>query len=168
LRATLLAPRGELLRAAQGDEILIAQLVLIRKAMRAVLRQGVEDRPLIKHYRQLEDYLRFAQGCAIIEQMRILYLDAGNRLLREEIPSQGTIDESPFYVREIIRRGLELGAAGLILVHNHPSEIAEPSTSDKVVTRRIASAARELGMSVLDQLIDTRSEVFSFRAAGLL
>lgn len=157
-----------MLRAARGDEALVAQLVLIRQAMRTVLRQGVEDRPLIEHYSQLQDYLRFAQGCAITEQVRILYLDTGNRLLREEIPSQGTIDESPFYVREIVRRGLELGAAGLILVHNHPSEIAEPSVSDKAVTRRIAGAARELGMSVLDHLIVTRSEVFSFRAEGLL
>jgi DNA repair protein RadC len=168
LRATLLAPKGEILRAAQGDTVLVAQLVLIRQAMRWTLRQGIDDRPLIKHYAELQDYLRFTQGGERTEQMRILYLDTGNRLLREEVPSQGTIDECPVYVREIIRRGLELGAASLILVHNHPSDLAEPSRADKELTRRIAAAARELGMSVLDHLIVTRGEVFSFRAEGLL
>ncbi|HWU95746.1 MAG TPA: DNA repair protein RadC [Sphingomonas sp.] len=168
LRATLLAPRAELLRACDGNTELAAQLVLIRQAMRAVLRQGVESRPVIKHYRDLQDYLRLAQGNETTERLRILYLDSGNRLLREEVPQRGTIDECACYVREIIRRALELGAAGLILVHNHPSDIAAPSRGDKVLTSEIAAAARTLGIGVLDHLIVTRSEVFSFRAEGLL
>lgn len=90
----------------RGDAALIAQLILIRQTMRRTLRQGVDDRPLIKHYAGLQDYLCFAQGCEITE----------------------------------------LGAAGLILVHNHPSEIAEPSSGDKAMTRRAAAAARELCM----------------------
>lgn len=156
------------MRAAQGDKALVAQLVLIRQAMRWTLRQGVEDRPLINHYADLQDYLRFAQGAALTEQMRILYLDTGNRLLREEVSAQGTIDECPVYVREIVRRGLELGAAGLILIHNHPSDLAEPSRADKQLTRQVAAAAHSLGIRVLDHLIVTRGAVFSFRAEGLL
>lgn len=152
----------------QGDAELTARLVTIRRAMRRTLRQGIEDRPVIKHYTDLKAYLRFAQGGEITEQMRILYLDTGNRLLREEVPAQGTIDECPVYVREIVRRGLELGAAGLILVHNHPSDIAEPSRADKELTQQVAAAARTLGMRVLDHLIVTRAEVFSFRSEGLL
>lgn len=157
-----------MLRAAQGDRTIVAQLVLVHQAMRWILRQGIEDRPLIMHYEDLRDYLRFAQGCERTEQMRILYLDSGNRLLREEIPSRGTIDECPVYVREIVGRGLELGAAGLILVHNHPSEQVEPSRADKGLTQQVAAAARSLGMRVLDHLIVTRADVFSFRAEGLL
>ena len=156
------------MRAAQGDTALVAQLVLIRQAMRWTLRQAVEDRPLINHYAALQDYLRFAQGSALTEQMRILYLDTGNRLLREEVPARGTIDECPVHVREIVRRSLELGAAGLILVHNHPSDVAEPSRADKQLTRQVAAAAHSLGIRVLDHLIVTRGAVFSFRAEGLL
>lgn len=152
----------------QGDEELAARLVLIRQAMRRVLRQGFEDRPVIKHYADLKDYLRFAQGSEITEQMRILYLDTRNRLLREEVAAQGTIDECPAYVREIVRRGLEIGAVGMILVHNHPSEIAEPSRADKELTQQVAAAARTLGMRVLDHLIVTSADVFSFRGQGLL
>lgn len=152
----------------QGDAELTDRLVTIRQAMGRALRQGIEDRPVIKHYADLKDYLRFAQGSEITEQMRILYLDTGNRLLREEVPAQGTIDECPVYVREIVRRGLELGAAGLILVHNHPSEQAEPSRADDGLTQQVVAAARCLGMRVLDHLIVTRAEVFSFRAEGLL
>ncbi len=152
----------------QGDAELTDRLVTIRQVMGRALRQGIEDRPIIRHYADLEAYLRFAQGGEITEQMRILYLDTGNRLLREEVPAQGTIDECPVYVREIVRRGLELGAAGLILVHNHPSEIAEPSRADKELTQRVAAAARTLGMRVLDHLIVTGGDVFSFRGHGLL
>ena len=156
------------MRATQGDKMLVAHLALIRQAMRWTLRKGVEDRPLIRHHADLQDYLRFAQGSALTEEMRILYLDAGHRLLREEVPAQGTIDECPVYVREIVRRGLELGAAGLILVHNHPSGRAEPSRADEELTRQVVLGARTLGMCVLDHLIVTRSTVFSFRAEGLL
>lgn len=168
LRATLFASATEIARATRGDAELTAYLTLVRQTMRWTLRQHLDDRPLIADHAALTDYLRFAQGAEAVEIFRILYLDTGNRLIREEIVSRGTVDEARVYVREIIRRALELGATRLILVHNHPSGLAAPSIGDKAVTRRIAEAGRGFDIHVLEHLIVTTGGFFSFRAEGLL
>lgn len=168
LQAVLLAPSKELVLATGGDTELVAHLVTIRRAMHWTLRRRLDDRPLIKSFGALQEYLRFAQGAETTERFRILYLDTGHRLLREEVESQGTVDESAVYVREVVRRALELGASGLILVHNHPSGVAEPSNGDKGVTRALSNAARCFGIQVLDHLIVTRGGWYSFRGEGLL
>jgi DNA repair protein RadC len=168
LSATLLAPPAEIDRASGNDRSLRDHLVLIRQAMRWTLRQRIDDRVPITDHAALQDYLRFVQGSETSEQFRILYLDSGNRLIREEIAARGTVDEAPVYVRQVVVRALEVGAAGIILVHNHPSGIAEPSPGDKAITRQIVTAMRTVGMQVLEHLIVTRGGFFSFRAGGLL
>ena len=98
----------------------------------------------------------------------MLFLDSGQRLLRDEIMTRGTLTEAPIYPREIMRRALELGAAGLILAHNHPSGDATPSGADKAMTHRVASAGRELGVTLHDHFIVAGPNWVSFQAEGWL
>lgn len=145
-----------------------AYLVAVRRALTALLRAELDDRPIIDSVRALSDYLRLVQGAEQIEVVRAFYLNGGQRLLHEEVAAMGTVDEAPIYVREIVRRALDLGAAGLVLVHNHPSGNASPSQHDLDLTRRLAAACRTMGVSLFDHLIVTATGCFSFRAEGLL
>jgi DNA repair protein RadC len=116
----------------------------------------------------LIDYLRAVQAFAPSEQMRVLFLNARNMLIRDELMGQGTLDEVPLWPREVLRRSLELNAAGVILVHNHPSGDHAPSEADVRMTLRFASAARELGVLLHDHYIFSPAGHSSFRALGLL
>ena len=102
------------------------------------------------------------------EAFRIIFLDRKNRLITDEVQQRGTIDHTPVYPREVVKRALELGATALILVHNHPSGDATPSKADIEMTKQIAAAAEPLGIVLHDHLIMTRAEESSFRALGLL
>jgi DNA repair protein RadC len=168
LRGVLTASRGEVRRTVPGQEAVAAHLGAVRRAMMSVLRSNLDDRPIIDGGRALGDYLRFVQGSEQVEVVRILYLNLGKRLLREEVAARGTVDEAPVYVREIVRRALELGATGLVLVHNHPSGDASPSRSDLDLTRRLAAATGTMGVTLFDHMIVTSTGCLSFRAEGLL
>ena len=102
------------------------------------------------------------------EQFRILFLDTKNTLIADEEQAKGTIDHVPVYPREVVKRALELNAASLILVHNHPSGDPTPSPADIAMTGQIDAAAQALGISVHDHLIIGKSTELSFRAEGLL
>ena len=92
-----------------------------------------------------------------IEQFRILFLDKKNRLIADEVQQKGTVDHTPVYPREVIKRSLELGATALILVHNHPSGDPSPSTADVQMTRQIIDVAKPLGITVHDHIIIGKS-----------
>ena len=116
----------------------------------------------------LVDYLRAVQAFAPSEQMRVLFLNARNALIRDEVMGSGTLDEVPFWSREVLRRSLELNAAGVILVHNHPSGDHSPSEADVRMTLRFAEAGKELGVLLHDHFIFSPAGHSSFRALGLL
>jgi DNA repair protein RadC len=164
----LSAPQHDILRVLKGDSQVADHLAAIRDGMLWALKQPIEERPLLAHDVAVMDYLRLAHGFARTEAVRVLYLDSGNRLLGDEVAAQGTVGEATIYVREIIRRALELRASGLILAHNHPSGIAEPSDSDMQVTHSIAHAGKPLGIRLLDHILVSRRGAFSFRALGHL
>jgi DNA repair protein RadC len=126
------------------------------------------DRPLLSSTKALFAYLRSTMGSLTVEAVHVLFLDAGLRLIRHEPMFRGTISECPFYAREVVRRGLELGAASLILVHNHPSGDPTPSGDDRKRTRDLIDAARLFDIQVVDHLIIARSECRSMRAMGYL
>lgn len=113
------------------------------------------------------DYCRAAMGHDKREAFRIMFLDRKNRLITDEVQQCGTVDHTPVYPREVVKRALELGATALILVHNHPSGDATPSRADIEMTKKIA-AAEPLGIVLHDHLIITRSEEASFRTMGLI
>ena len=111
-------------------------------------------------------YLRSRSGHSRNEELRILYLGAKNHLIHEQV-FPGTIDEAPFLIREILRRGLDVGAASIVLAHNHPSGEAVASEADCEMTRQLIRAGYEVGISVVDHIIVTRTGSLSFRLSGL-
>ncbi len=164
----LLAGNGALREVLGDDEQTLQFLYAVRRAMLYALRAPIEDRPLLNNKQALFDYLQAVQGFATVEHARAIFLDSGNHLLREELVAEGTVDEIDLHVRMVIGRALELGAAGLILVHNHPSGDPTPSQGDRTVTRRLASAGQLMDVHLLDHLIIGRGRHFSFREAGFL
>lgn len=155
--------------SAEGlSDTSIATLKLVQAGALRLGRQRVLDRPVLSSWTALIDYLRAAMAHEANEQFRLLFLDRKNALIAEEIQARGTVDHTPVYVREVVKRTLELGATALILVHNHPSGDPTPSRADIEMTREIARAAAPLGVTVHDHIIIGRGEPSSLRALGLL
>jgi DNA repair protein RadC len=151
-----------------GSREVAAYLNMIQQVSIRTLRADVLSGPILSTSEAVISYLRFLMGSSENEQLRILYLDGQNGLLREEVIATGSMQQVPVHSRSIIRQALNLGATALILVHNHPSGSAEPSSQDIEVTHRLAKIARELEVTVHDHLIVTRSSVTSLRARGLI
>ncbi len=143
-------------------------LKAIRETALRMLHSEIEKKPMLASWQALLDYLRADMAYGAIERVRILYLDSKNTLLRDEIASEGTIDEAAVHVREIIRRAMELGAAGIILVHNHPTGDPKPSRADIQLTRDIIEAGRRLKIVVHDHVIIGTEGHASMRALGLM
>jgi DNA repair protein RadC len=99
------------------------------------------------------DYCRAAQAFAEKEQFRILFLDKRNQLIADEVQQEGTVDHTPVYPREVVKRALELSATAIILVHNHPSGDPTPSQADIEMTKQVASVAKPLGVLLYDHII---------------
>lgn len=167
LAAVLAAPARRLL-AAGGCPRAANGLPAVRHAMLRSLESALDDKPLLSSTEALLAYLRSTLGPLAAEAVHVLFLDATLRLIRHEPMFRGTISECPFYAREVVRRGLELGAASLILVHNHPSGDPTPSSDDRRRTRDLIEAARLFDIQVVDHLIITRTDCRSMRAMGYL
>lgn len=158
---------------AQLREFDIDQRTLVHfKAMREVGRRlaerKVKDMPVLTNWQQLIDYCHAALAHEKTEQFRILFLDRKNVLIADEVQQRGTIDHTPVYPREVVKRALALNAAALILVHNHPSGDPKPSRDDIEMTREIKTAAEALGITIHDHLVIGRKGHASFRSLGLL
>ncbi len=149
-------------------ETTIATLKATQAAALHLSRAQLLEEPILSSWQALLDYCRAAMGHDRTEAFRILFLDRRNRLIKDEVQQRGTVDHTPVYPREVVKRALELGATALILVHNHPSGDATPSQADIEMTKKIAAAADPLGIVLHDHLIMTRSEEASFKAMGLL
>ena len=132
------------------------------------LRQPALERANLREWPGLLDYLSAKLAYQTVEQVWALYVDSRVRLIKEELHATGAVDEAAIYVRELLKRALELSAAGLFVVHNHPSGDPKPSRADVARTRELAAGARGLGIDVHDHLIIGREGVSSMRAAGLL
>jgi DNA repair protein RadC len=126
------------------------------------------NRNIIGSWGALLEYLKFNMGNLQIEQFRILFLNKKNSLIADEIMATGTIDQTPVYPREIIKRILVHEAGAIILVHNHPSGSAKPSTSDIELTVQIVNACKTVNVSVHDHVIIGRGEYYSFKTNMLL
>jgi DNA repair protein RadC len=131
-------------------------------------RQNISQQPVLNSWQRIVDYCRAAMAHDIKEQFRLLFLNRKNLLLFDEVHQSGTIDHAAVYPREVVKRALEVGAGALILVHNHPSGDARPSTADIDLTRAIVAACQPLDIAVHDHLIIGKSDVASFKNLGLL
>lgn len=146
----------------------IAQLSSIRQTIERVLTEQVEARPILSAWEQLGDYLRFKLAFEQVEQVRVLFLNVRNFLIADELHASGDIDSAHVHVRQIITRALELRAAAIILVHNHPSGDPTASRSDIEITRAIMAAGKQLGIAVHDHVIVGAFGLVSMRAKGLI
>lgn len=140
----------------------------MRDALLHCLRLPLSRRPVITTSQQLLDYLRADMANLITERFRALFLTSQNELMADDLVWDGTVGEAPSYPREIVKRALEVGATGILLVHNHPSGNHQPSKGDVEATRRIVEAARIMGICVHDHIIISRGGWSSFRRLGLL
>ena len=163
------APEPRLLEVAGMGEASITQLKLIRAAAALRLLQGqLMAKPILASWNAVIDYVKAAQAFAEREQFRILFLDKRNQLIADEVQQEGTVDHTPVYIREVVKRALELSATAIILVHNHPSGDPTPSRADIEMTRQIVDAARPLGIAVHDHIIVGRQGHVSFRGLKLI
>ena len=149
-------------------EATAADLKIIEAAGRRLARGAVSERQVLGSWRDVIDYCRAAMAFADREEFRLLFLDKRNFLIADEIQGVGTIDHTPVYPREVVRRALELGATALILVHNHPSGDPTPSTADIKVTLDIVAIAKPMGIQVHDHIIVGRNGHASFRGLKLI
>ena len=167
---------GEVLSAAPealqqvrgvGESSAVA-LKLVRAAGLRLASQQVMNRNVISSWEALLDYCKAAMGYEKVEQLRVLYLDRKNVLMADEVQQRGTVDHTPLYPREVVKRALELGASALILVHNHPSGDATPSRDDIAMTKEVRDAAEKLGIALHDHVIIGKGAHVSFKSLGLL
>jgi len=128
----------------------------------------VLERPVLASWKQVLDYCRAAMGFEAKEQFRILFLDKRNQVIADEVQQEGTVDHTPVYVREVVKRALELSATAIVLVHNHPSGDPTPSRADIEMTKQIIAAAKPLGVVVHDHSIVGKQGHASFRGLGLI
>ena len=149
-------------------EVSAAALKAVALAARRMARSEVRQKPVLGSWQALLDYLAIDMAHLTIERVRVLYLDARNRLILDHMAQEGTIDEAAIHPREVVKKALEVGATALILVHNHPSGNPEPSRADIQITARIAEAGRLLGITVHDHVIVGREGHVSLKAKGLI
>lgn len=145
-----------------------AFLSTVHDAMQHALRARLLHGPVLPGSEALANYLAVTIGHLPSEQVRVLFLDARNRLIRDETVAQGSIDRTPIYPREILKRALELGSAALILVHNHPTGDLTPSDADLHATAKIIEAGAALDIAIHDHVIVGPSGWASLRALGFL
>ncbi|WP_311270826.1 DNA repair protein RadC [Sphingobium sp. WCS2017Hpa-17] len=150
-----------------GDTSVAAIKIVQATALR-MLRNDVAARPVLASWQALLDYLRADMAYLSVERVRVLHLNSRNMLIRDDHMGDGSIDQAAIYVREVIKRAMELGSAALILVHNHPSGDPSPSRQDIDITRQIVEAGKRLGIAVHDHIIMAASGHTSLRAQGLL
>lgn len=167
---------GEVLSASADElslvegvgEAAIVAIAVVREAARRLAATQIADKPLLSSFDALLEYCRTHISHAKIEEFHLLFLDTKNRLLKHERQGVGTVDQAPVYVREVLRRALELGASNMIMLHNHPSGDPTPSRADIEITNRVIEAGQPLGVKVHDHLIIGKSGHVSLKSKGLI
>jgi DNA repair protein RadC len=145
-----------------------AALKIVAIAARRLARARVQEQPVLGSWQALIDYLTIDMAHLTKERVRVLYLNAQNRLILDHLASEGSVDEAAIHPREVVKKALEIGATAMILVHNHPSGSPQPSRADIQITNRIAEAGRLLGITVHDHIVIGREGHVSLKAQGLI
>lgn len=167
--AELVAADADEIRKVTGaKDATVAALKVVQAAALRMSRTDLIGKPVLGSWRQLLDYCHAAMAREMREQFRVLYLDRKNTLIADEVQATGTVDHTPVYPREVVKRALDLGASALILVHNHPSGDPTPSAGDIEMTAEIRDAAVRLGIALHDHVIIGRKGHVSFKSRGLL
>jgi DNA repair protein RadC len=164
----VIAAPVERLRQFGLSDNAITALKVVETAAVKLSKAQVIGRTVLSSWEALVDYCSAKIAHSQTEEFHVLFLDRKNSLILDEAQSKGTVDHTPVYPREVLKRALELGACALILVHNHPSGDPTPSRGDILMTREIAAAAKALKIEVHDHLVIGRGKHASFKALGLL
>ncbi len=146
----------------------IAAFRLVREIACRMAGAEVRRRPVLSNWQALIAYLQTAMAGEQVEQFRILFLDTKNNLIADEVQQRGTVNHTPVYPREVIKRALILNASALIVVHNHPSGDPKPSREDIEMTRELKAAAKSLEIELHDHVVIGHGTHASFRSLGLL
>lgn len=162
------APDERLAEVSGVGDAVITELKLVRTAALRIMKGEIMERPALDSWSAVLGYCRAAMGFQNKEQFRILFLDKRNRIIADEVQQEGTVDHTPVYVREVVKRALELSATAIILVHNHPSGDPAPSRADIEMTKQITASAGSLGIVVHDHIIVGKDGYASFRELNLI
>lgn len=162
------APPERLKEVRGAGDAVITELKLVHGAALKLVQGSMLNRQLLSSWSAVLEYCRASMAYHDKEQVRILFLDRKNRLIGDEVQQEGTIDHTPVYPREIVKRALELAASAIILVHNHPSGDPTPSRADIDMTKQIVESAQQLGITVHDHIIVGRDGHASFKGLGLM
>ncbi len=162
------APRERLMEIKGVGEVAADELKLVQAAALRLAKGEMIKRKNLSTASAILDYCRSAMAFEEREQFRLIFLDKKNNLIADEVQQQGTIDHTPVYIREVVKRSLELGASALILLHNHPSGDPTPSIADIEMTKKIIVAAEKVSIMVHDHLIIGRNGHVSLCSLGVL
>jgi DNA repair protein RadC len=148
--------------------ISVVALKMVQEAAQRLLRPKLKTNDMISSWNVLVDYLTAKAAYGSTEQFRVIYLDRKNKLIADEAQQKGTVDHTPVYPREVVKRALELNASAVIICHNHPSGDPTPSSADIDMTRKVKEALGSVGITLHDHVIVSRGGPLSFRSKGLL
>lgn len=162
------APPARLAETKGIGEAAIIALKTARAGALAFMRDEVLERPILNAWDKVVAYCRADMGYDDAERFRILFLNNRNVLIADEVQQRGTVNHTPVYPREVVKRALELGATAIVMVHNHPSGDTTPSTADIEMTRLVRDATAPLGVTLHDHFIVGRGEHCSMKALGLI
>lgn len=167
--ASVIRADASALHAIDGvHDATIAALKVIQASAEALLREEMRARPVVQSWTALLDYCRLRLGHKSHEEFHILFLDQKFGVIADEMQQRGTVNHSPVYPREVAKRALEMGATGIIIVHNHPSGDVTPSQADIEITKQVQRAVGALNIRLHDHLIISAKGHFSFKSHGLL
>jgi DNA repair protein RadC len=167
--AEVIAAPGQRLAEIKGvGEAVIAELKIVQAAASRIARDQIKGKPVLSSWTAVLDYCRTVMAFAEKEELRILFLDKRNQVIADERQQVGTVDHTPVYPREVVKRALELSASAVILVHNHPSGDPTPSRADIQMTQSIVEIGKSLGIAVHDHIIVGKDGHASFRALKLI
>lgn len=167
--AEVISASVERLREVEGmGEAAVVELKVVQAAALKLSQARVLNRPVLRSWAKVVEYCTASMAYGDTEQFRVLFLDHKHTLVADEVQQKGTVNHTPVYPREVVKRALDLGASGIVLVHNHPSGDPTPSRADIDMTKEIEDAGRGLKIQLIDHLVIGRGAHVSFRQAGLI
>lgn len=167
--AEVISAPVERLREVEGlGEAAVVELKIVQSAALKLSQARVLNRPVLRSWAKVVEYCTASMAYSGTEQFRVLFLDHKHTLVADEVQQKGTVNHTPVYPREVVKRALDLGASGIVLVHNHPSGDPTPSRADIDMTKEIEDAGRALKIQLIDHLVIGRGAHVSFRQAGLI
>lgn len=168
LSGVMQADHAALLKISGVGESAIAILKGVHATMTRALREQIMQKPVLSSWAQVIEYCRLTMGHLKQEQLRLLFLDSKNCLICDEVQQTGTVNHTPIFPREVVKRALDVAASAFIIVHNHPSGDSKPSADDIEMTRHIRNVSTQLGILLHDHIIIAKTKHYSFKTEGLL